>query len=112
VLRLFADDVVFIKVVGMKHKGLAAVELEFQWLHGGMMRNTHCRMLERDIRILAPGVAVAHVNWEMTGAESLHGWTPSEVRRGEITDVLVETRQGWRVTTFQNTEVVPVPGVS
>jgi len=41
-----------------------------------MFRNTTLRAESHTVRFLSPTIALAHVNWEMTGAQGLPGWDP------------------------------------
>jgi hypothetical protein len=78
-------------------------------VHRTIFRNSTLRDLDRSVRFLGPGVALAHIGWEMTGHESLPGWQMPETRRGVLTAVLVRENDRWRVTAVQNTDLVPLP---
>jgi uncharacterized protein (TIGR02246 family) len=91
----FTGDADFVNVVGMHWRGLREIEAQHARLHRIVFRNSTLRDLNRSVRFHGPGVARAHVGWEMTGHESLPGWQMPETRRGVLTAVLVrETTVG------------------
>jgi uncharacterized protein (TIGR02246 family) len=96
-LGLSTDDADFVNVLGLHRHGKEELRTEFTFLHSTMMRNSRARMLDRSVRLLAPGVAIAHSNWDMVGVESAPGWNVPDVRRGVPSYVMVERDGAWRI---------------
>jgi uncharacterized protein (TIGR02246 family) len=109
----FTDDADFINILGMHWRGRAAIEAQHINIHKTIFRNSQLQALNHTIRFLAPGVAVAHVNWEMTGHEigPSKEWQPAAVRKGVLTAVLVPDGETWRITALHNTDTVSVQAV-
>ena len=105
----FTEDADFVNVVGMHSRGRREIEAQHAHLHRTIFRNSNVRVLDEWVRCLKQDVALAHVRWEMTGHESLPGWHTPETRSGVLTAVLVQEGDGWRVTAFHNTDIVPLP---
>jgi uncharacterized protein (TIGR02246 family) len=108
-LGLFTDDADFVNVLGLHRHRKEELRAEFTFLHRTMMRNSRARMLDRSVRLLAPGVAIAHSTWDMVGVESAPGWSVPDVRRGVLSYVMVERGGAWRIRAAHNTEVAPLP---
>ena len=106
---LFHPAADFVNVVGMHKQGRAEIEEMHTHLHRTIFRDTTLRDESHTVRFLSPTIALAHVNWEMTGAQGLPGWEPGTIRRGVMTLVLTEENDRWLVTAAHNTDVVPVP---
>lgn len=104
-----SDEADFVNVVGMHWRGRSQIEAHHVALHRTIFRNSTLRYLDNSLRPLANGVVLAHIRWEMSGHESPPGSHFAAVRRGVITAVLVEESQGWLITAFQNTDIVPIP---
>jgi uncharacterized protein (TIGR02246 family) len=104
----FAKDADFVNVIGMHWRGQAEIEARHVAVHRTIFRNSKLRTLEHSVRFLAPGIAVAHVLWEMTGHEAVPGMNMPEVRLGILTLVLQEEGDRWTIAASQNTDIVPV----
>ena len=61
---------------------------------------------------IQPQVAVAHVDWQMTGHDMSHvkDWSLPEVRKGVLTAVLLFEGDTWRIDALHNTDTVALPG--
>ncbi|HEY1264612.1 MAG TPA: SgcJ/EcaC family oxidoreductase [Terriglobales bacterium] len=100
----FSENVDFVNVLGGRNRGRAAVEAELAMIHQSIFRNSRLEFVEHSLRTVAPNVAVAHINWQMTGHESMQEKQWGSVRRGIITAVFVAEADTWRITAFQNTD--------
>ena len=82
-------------------------------IHQTVFRNSQLQALNHTMRFLTPEVAVAHVNWQMTGHDTgpVKEWQPPAVRKGILTAVMVPEGDTWRITALHNTDTVPVPGM-
>ena len=109
----FTQDADFVNVLGMHLRGRPAIEAQHIAIHKTVFRNSQLRALGQSIRFLAPQIAVAHLDWEMTGHETpaVEGWKLPATRKGVLTAVLVAESDNWRITALHNTDTVPVPGM-
>jgi uncharacterized protein (TIGR02246 family) len=105
---LFHPTADFVNVVGMHKHGRQEIEEMHMHLHRTIFGDTTLRDESHTVRFLSPTIALAHVNWDMTGAQALPGWEPGTVRRGVMTLVLTEEDHRWLVTAAHNTDVVPI----
>ena len=110
--NLFHEDGVWVLWTGQVWKGRMAIEEGHVAVHKTVFRNSQLRTLGQSVRLLAPQVAVAHVDWEMTGHDMSHikDWSLSEVRQGVLTAVLVSEGDTWRIAALHNTDTVPALG--
>jgi uncharacterized protein (TIGR02246 family) len=108
----FTQNADFVNVFGLHLRGRPAIEAQHIAIHQTFFRNSRLRTLGQSVRFLAPQVAVAHVEWEMTGYETgpMKQWQ-SEVRKGMLTAVLVSEGDAWRITALHNTDTIPAPGI-
>lgn len=104
----FTEDADFVNVVGMHFRGRPQIEAVHIDLHRTIFRNSNLRSVNTTVRPVNDQVAVAHVAWEMTGAEGLLGWNVPELRKGMMSLVLVLRGDRWLITAAQNTDVVPL----
>lgn len=105
----FADDADFVNVFGMHWHGRDAIEAQHVAIHRSIFRNSSVRVEQSSIRPLAPGVMLAHLNWEMRGHEIPPGAPFSEIRHGLMTAVFVEQQGQWLIAALHNSDVVEVP---
>ena len=109
----FTEDADFINILGMHWRGRPAIEANHIVNHKAMFSKSRLESLSHTIRFLTPEVAVAHVNWQMTGHEigRSQEWQPAAVRKGVLTAVLVPDGDTWRITALHNTDIVPIPAM-
>ncbi len=107
---LWTEDSDFVNVVGIHRRGRRELQLELEWLHGSRFRNTQVRMERPSVRLLTTELALAHVEWTMTGDPGMPGFpTEDGQRRGIFTHVVKRTPEGWRFLASQNTDTLPIP---
>jgi uncharacterized protein (TIGR02246 family) len=104
----FTEDADFVNVVGMHFRGRPQIESVHIDLHRTIFKNSNLRAVNTIIRPVNDQVAMAHVAWEMTGAEGLPGWNVPELRKGMMGLVLMRTGDRWLITAAQNTDLVPL----
>ena len=104
----FTDDADFVNVVGMHFRGRPQIEAVHIDLHRTIFRNSIVRAVSTTVRFVSDQIALAHVAWEMTGAEGLPGWNVPELRKGMMGLVLVRNGDRWLITAAQNTDAVPL----
>jgi uncharacterized protein (TIGR02246 family) len=109
----FTQDADFVNVLGVRQRGRPAIEAQHIAIHKTVFRNSQLRTLGQSVRFLTSQVAVAHVDWEMTGHETpaVEGWKLPAVRKGVLTAILVCEGDAWRIAALHNTDTVPVPGL-
>jgi uncharacterized protein (TIGR02246 family) len=107
---LWLEDADFVNVLGMHRHGRAELLAELDYLHADRFKNSQVSMQRKTVRFLTPDVAVAHVEWEMTGDPGMPGHPTQGGRRsGIFTHVLRRTPEGWRFVASQNTDILPIP---
>lgn len=106
----FSENVDFVNVFGGHARGRSALVADLKVIHQTIFRNSRLRIVKHDIRFVAPTVAIAIVDWHMTGHESTEAKAWDAVREGIFTAVLVAEEDTWRITAFQNTDKIPLPG--
>jgi len=104
----FAEDADFVNVLGTRMQGRTVIEAQHKRLHEGIFRHTVLREVATTVRFVRDDVAVAHLQWEMTGAEPVPGWNVPELRRGIFSYILVRQNDGWRITAAHNTDTIPL----
>lgn len=104
----FTEDADFVNVVGMHFRGRPQIEAVHVDLHRSIFKNSILRAVSTTVRPVNDQVALAHIAWEMTGAEGLPGWNVPELRKGMMSLVLVLSGDRWLITAAQNTDVVPL----
>jgi len=104
----FTEDADFVNVVGMHFRGRPQIEAVHVDLHRTIFRNSNLRAVSTTVSRVNDQVALAHVAWEMTGAEGLPGWNVPELRKGMMSLVLVRSGDRWLITAAHNTDAVPL----
>ena len=105
---LFTEDADFVNVVGMHFRGRPQIEAVHADLHRTIFKNSNLRAVSTTVRPVNDQVTLAHIAWEMSGAEGLPGWNVPELRKGMMSLVLVRTGDRWLITAAQNTDAVPL----
>jgi uncharacterized protein (TIGR02246 family) len=104
----FTTDADFVNVIGMWWVGREHIQERHAEVHRTIFRASTLRILETSVQFVSPAVALAHVNWEMSGHERLPGWELAPVRRGLMTQLLVPQGDRWLVRASHNTDIVSV----
>jgi uncharacterized protein (TIGR02246 family) len=102
---LFTEKGDCVNVVGWWWKGRAEIEKKLTDAYVYVFKESILTITNVDIRFLTPDVAVAHVQWTMTGAR-----TPSGIptpQQGLQTHVLQKENGQWLIAAFQNTNSIP-----
>ncbi|HSK47629.1 MAG TPA: SgcJ/EcaC family oxidoreductase [Coriobacteriia bacterium] len=103
-LQLLTDGVVIINPYGEMITGRDAVEESFAALFDGAARgSTHSSQI-RAVHFVAPGVALV----DAEAVISNFGSGPEPLRH-DFTDVLVRTRDGWRIDHVRAYTFIPRP---
>jgi uncharacterized protein (TIGR02246 family) len=101
---LFAEDADFTSWRGTHARGRKAVEeLHAPLFTSAVFENSRqiCRL--RSLRFLKPDIAIADVDWEMTGAATPEG-APRPPRKGLLDWAMVKTNGRWLIAVMHNTD--------
>jgi uncharacterized protein (TIGR02246 family) len=102
---LFSVDGEVVNVVGWWWKGRGEIERKLTAAFAYVFQQSTMIITDVEIRFLSPNIAIAHVQWNMTGAKTPPG--VPEPRQGIQLQVLQKQAGGWFITSFQNTNSVP-----
>jgi uncharacterized protein (TIGR02246 family) len=108
---LFAEDADFTNVRGDHADGRKAIEdMHAPLFAGFVFKDSHLTGELRSVRFLKPDIAVADVDWEMTGAGG-PGGVVRPPRKGLLDCVLAGASGNWLIVVMHNTELnsQPVP---
>ena len=97
----FAEDADYVVINGNHIKGRQVIETQHQRIFDTIYKDTTLTLNVKHIRFIRPDVAVVHVGAHRDGPTK-------ELNQGAIiTMVMSKEKEGWRITAFQNTAVVP-----
>jgi len=110
--QLFTVNADIVNVLGWWWKSRAELEQKLGAGFASVFAHSQLHIDAVDVRFLTPKVAIAHVRWSMTGADSPDGSGKNIPTKGIQTQTLYETAEGWRIAAFQNANSVPERGFS
>ena len=96
----FAEDADYVVIDGRYIKGRTIIAAGHQQIFDTIYRDTRNAGTVHSIRFLADDVAVAHVEWNLTYAQT------GAVQKAMTTLVLTEADGDWSIAAFHNTQVV------
>jgi uncharacterized protein (TIGR02246 family) len=102
---LFTRDGDVVNVVGWWWKGRGEIASKLTAGFAYVFQQSTLTITDVKVKFLSPDLAVAHVQWTMTGAR-----TPPNIpepRQGIEIQVLRRVRGNWLIENFQNTNSVP-----
>ena len=102
---LFTERCDVVNVVGWWWKGRAELQEKLTAAFKFVFSESALTFADVYVRFLAPGIALAHARWTMTGARTPAG--VPEPREGIQTLVLTKARGEWLIDGFQNTHSIP-----
>jgi uncharacterized protein (TIGR02246 family) len=99
----FATDADYVVVNGMFVKGREAIEQGHVGIFTTIYKDSRNVATVKSVRLLRPGVALAHVEW------NLEFKVGGEAKKGHAMNTLVLTKEGgkWSIAAFQNTPIEP-----
>ncbi|HMG11951.1 MAG TPA: SgcJ/EcaC family oxidoreductase [Gemmatimonadaceae bacterium] len=103
--KLFTEDGEVVNVVGWWWKGRSQIESRLTDAFAFVFSDSKMTIADVQTRHLAPGLAIAHVLWTMSGAKTPPGIP--EPREGIEIQVLKKVDGKWLIYSFQNTNSVP-----
>lgn len=113
--KLFAMDADFVNVAGTRWVGRKEIQAQHAYSHGaipqsglpkenpryyGIFKHSTMTFTHMDVRFLRKDVALAHVDWELSGDARTQA-----PRRGVFTFVLTQQNGSWLIAAAQNTEI-------
>lgn len=102
---LFTENGDCVNVVGWWWKGRTEIEQRLTAAYAFVFRESVLTMINVDVRLLTPTVAIAHARWTMTGARAPQGY--AKVQQGLQTLTLIKSDGKWLIAAFQNTTAIP-----
>jgi uncharacterized protein (TIGR02246 family) len=103
---LFTEEGDVVNVLGWWWRGRAEIRSKLTDAFAFVFRSSRLTITEVHVRVLTPGLAIAHVRWTMEGAKAPPG-APAPPREGIQLQVLQKAADRWLITSFQNTNSVP-----
>lgn len=103
---LFTPDADVVNVLGWWWKGRDEIRSKLTDAFAFVFKDSRLTITDVQVRKLFPDIAVVHVRWTMTGAQSPPG-EPVPPHEGIQVQVLVRSEDGWRIASFQNTNSRP-----
>ena len=100
----YTSDADLMTVRGEVMKGTSEIESGLRQIFDTRASSASLREVSVSIRFVAPDVAIAHVVNELSGLVDASGAALSPHRERSIR-VFLRTREGWKVTAFQNTRL-------
>jgi len=105
--QLFPADADTVNVLDWRRKSRAELEQKLSAGFSSVFANSQLHIAEVAVRFLSPDVAIVHVRWSMTGADSPDGSGQHIPRNGIQTQTLHKTVAGWHIAAFQNANSLP-----
>jgi uncharacterized protein (TIGR02246 family) len=105
--QLFTQDADTVNVLGWWWKSRAELEQKLSAGFASVFSHSHLHIDAVTVRFLTPEVAIAHVEWSMTGAGSPDGSGNNIPKKGIQTQTLYKSATGWHIAAFQNANVLP-----
>ncbi len=103
---LFTPDGDVVNVLGWYWKGRNEIRSKLTDAFAKAFRDSQLTITHVEVRKLSPDIAVAHVRWTMKGALPPPG-ASAPPEQGMQMQVLVRSKDGWRIASFQNTNSIP-----
>lgn len=110
--KAFAEDAVFINIVGTVFNGRAEIEKRHAFVFDTLFKGSKSEVSVRKLLFLDGGVAVVDTEHQVTGFVGLPpGVQPTTpgVLRTQMRYVLKKSRGRWLIVAGQNTDVKPAP---
>nr|WP_211193988.1 SgcJ/EcaC family oxidoreductase [Pyxidicoccus fallax] len=108
----FAEDAVFINIVGTIFNGRPEIEQRHASIFKTLFKGSRSEVTVQKVLFLDGGVAVVDTQHRVTGYAGLPPGvqaTEPGVLRTQMRYVLKKTRGQWRIVAGQNTDVKPAP---
>ena len=103
---LFTNDGDIVNVLGWWWQGRAAIESKPTSAFAWVFRDSTMTILNVQVKMWVPTIAIAHVQWRMEGAKVPPG-AAEPPQQGIQIQVLRKVRYRWLIESFQNTNAFP-----
>jgi uncharacterized protein (TIGR02246 family) len=103
---IMAEDVDFVTVGAHWFHGRGDFEKYHSRLLSGRFKEATLTLLETEVRLLKPDMAVVHWSWKIDGDKNFDG-SPRKQRFGLMTMVAQKRSGAWQVVAAQNTNAMP-----
>ena len=103
--NLFTQDGEVVNVVGWWWKDRKEIETKLKAAFAFLFKESKLTITDVKVKFIKPDVAIAHVQWTMTGAK-----TPPNIpepKEGTQLQVLKKQKGRWLIFSFQNTSSIP-----
>lgn len=103
--NLFTEDGEVVNVVGWWWRGRREIETKLKAAFAFVFKESKLTITDVSVRFIKPDVAIAHVQWTMTGSK-----TPPNIpepKQGTQLQVLKKQKGRWLIFSFQNTATIP-----
>lgn len=98
----FADDADYVVINGLHIRGREAIDKGHQRIFDTVYKDSTLALAVKQVRFLRPDVALVHV----TARNTVRGAEGAREAEAIITLVMVKDGGAWKITAFQNTQVV------
>lgn len=102
----FADDADYVIINGTHIQGKTAIDKGHQQIFDTIYKSSTLALTVKQVRFLRPDVALAHVAARMKVAQGPAAGEWDAL----ISMVMLKDAGGWKIASFQNTQVQPPPG--
>jgi uncharacterized protein (TIGR02246 family) len=102
---LFTSDGDVVNVLGWWWKSRDEIQSKLTDAFAMVFHHSELTITNVDVRKLSPSIAVAHVRWTMKGALAPSGGAAPPTQGIQL-QVLVRSKDGWRIASFQNTNSI------
>lgn len=103
---LFTSDADVVNVLGWWWKGRDEIREKLKAAFTVVFEQSSLKIEDVQVRMLSADIAVAHVRWTLQGALPPPG-AAAAPQQGIQLQVLKRGKDGWRISSFQNTNSVP-----
>jgi len=103
--QLFTDDADVVNILGWWWQGKDEIQRKLKDGFAYAFRESTLTIIDTNIKFVSKTVAVAHVDWTMTGARMPPAFP--EPKQGIQLQVLEKVKGVWKIRSFQNTLSVP-----
>jgi uncharacterized protein (TIGR02246 family) len=102
---LFTSNGDVVNVLGWWWKSRDEIQSKLTDAFAMVFHHSELTITNVDVRKLSPSIAVAHVRWTMKGALAPSGGAAPPTQGIQL-QVLVRSKDGWRIASFQNTNSI------
>lgn len=102
---LFMEDAKFTNFIGIVWNGRNEIIGAHRKIHETLFKDSTLSERDTEIRFIRPDVAVTYFKWHLEGGLERGTLQPSGPREGFLNFVVVKGRDGWKISSAQNTDI-------